>query len=598
MNKITIQLFNVFADNITIPDRRPLTAWALDNVDLPSPPYSIPGPLDLTINKCLIEPIEALHSNKVREVIFCGSPRLGKTLLSDAYVLYTLKEDSADVLLCFHQKETLKAFYDTRFLKLLKHNNILDYETMDRFDATQKLIRLPNSTVRFVSVQNPNSLTALGSRVVIGDECWRYPQGILQQIKSRTNDYRFSKKILFISQGCSEGQDFHLEWQQGQQAHWGFKCPHCNKEQKFLLNFKRKDRTYGGLTFDTNDITKPNGIRDIAATEQTARYECIECRAVFKDTEVDRRQLNNCGLYIPENPKASDSIRSYRCPAIASANMSYAEIVRNYLLARHELKRNRPEKFKTFWLQEMADFWSEGAGRESFDLKVGAAEEGEVKGEIIRFTTADVQQEGNLLYYVICEWNKTLRTIKLITYGKTDGFDGLNKLNKDNKVKDQNVMVDSGAFTRLVYRACASHHHFDAAGRFYCWTATKGEEPKDGSYFNPTTKKNTFFSRPKTMEAGITLPDGKKLSCPFVTFSNRTSKDILKALLDQTHPDYKLFMTEEALRDEDFKNQLNSEHLEFKDGKGTWVVNKDHIDNHYWDALVLQILAGGIIGQV
>src|SRR5689334_13393977 len=126
------ELFKVFADNIVIPDRRPLAEWGLDNIDLPNPPYSVPGKLDLSQSRYLIEPLEALQNNRVREVVFCGSPRLGKTLISDSYILYTLKEDSADILLTFHTKDALKSFYDVRFLKFLKHNELFDLELMER----------------------------------------------------------------------------------------------------------------------------------------------------------------------------------------------------------------------------------------------------------------------------------------------------------------------------------------------------------------------------------------------------------------------------------------------------------------------------------
>lgn len=590
------ELENLFAE-IAIPDRRPMREYCLDNISLPNPPYAIPGELDLSLSPYLIEPLEQLANNdRVREVIFCGSPRLGKSLISDAYIMYRLKEDPTDILIAFHTKDVLKAYYDLRFLRTLKHNKIFDLEIMERFDATQKLIKLANGSVRLISVANQNSITALGCNVSVSDECWRYPPGTISQLKTRSIDFLYSRKMLFISSGCDEGHEFHSEWLQGHQAWWGFKCEYCGVEQKYYLNYRLKDGTRAGLTFDTNDLTKPNGIRDVTATEKTAHYKCISCRAVFKDDAIDRPKLLKSGLYIPENSKAPEDIRSYQCPSIAK--IPFAKIVREFLTAKHERKRGKGESYRVFWMQTMAAFWSENLGREEYQLKVGQVEDGETKGTVIRFLACDVMQDGNLLYYVICEFNKELKSIKLITYGKTDGFSALQKIWRDNQVKDQNVLIDSGDATRMVYRECARRGHLDAKKRWFCPTATKGEKPKDGHYYNPVTKKNTFFSRPKMQDGNVGLPTGEKLFCPFITFSANTAKDILASLLAGGHPDFKLFMTDEALKDEDFKAQLNSEHKEVKNGESTWVPNKEKIDNHYWDCLVLVMVAGGICGYL
>lgn len=588
--KLPAEIESEFA-KINIPDRSDIVEWCSKHICLPSPPYSIAGALDLSLSQYLVEPIRSLQNDKVREVVCCASPRTGKTLLSDAYILYCLKKDPADILLCFHTRDILKAFYDVRFLKLLKTNGIIDL-TADRFDATQKLIRLPDSTVRFVTVATENSLTALGARVVIADECWRYGPGIIPQIKNRTLDYRYSKKMLFISQGSDEGTDFHSEWKQGQQAYWGFQCPYCNSKQKFYLAYKRNDNTFAGLTWDTNDYTKPNGTRDIPRTLETVHYKCISCNAKF--FENDRRLLNKSGCYIPGNPNAKIDIRSYTWNAFACNSIAFEEIAKTYLLAKHDRLRGKHEAFRNFYLQEMAAFWNEGVGLEKYNLKVNSFEEGEETIDTTRISTVDVQMHGNLLYYTICEFNKLTKSIKLIAYGKTDSFDAMNQINKEHNVKDQCVLVDSGDSTRIVYTACAKHGHLDKRGKWFCWTATKGETPQAGTYYDPQTKRNTFYSRPKLQD--VNVGDGKKLFCPFRTFNANTGKDILKALLDNSHPDFKLYMSESALADEEFKSQLHAEHRVMRNGKYTWVTIKENIDNHYFDCLVLQCVAGGILG--
>lgn len=576
-------------------DHRDILAWVQDEVMLPSPPYSISGPLDLSISRYLIEPLVALENDSVREVVICASPRTGKTLLADAYLLYVLNNDPADILISFHTKDVLRNYYDVRLERYLKYNNIITSD-LDRFDNTQKLIKLPKSTIRLISVNTPNSLTALGARVVIADECWRYAPGIIAQIKNRTLDYRYSKKMLFISQGADEGSEFHIEFKQGQQAHWGFRCINCNVEQKYYVSFRKKDyKSYAGLIWDTNEITKPNNERNIDETLKTVRYECINCGHKYYDTEADRRLLNNNGLYIIDNPSANIDYRSYTWNAFACSNISFNEIARSYIVAKHDRQMLKKEKFRNFYLQELATFWSDEIGLEKYSLKVGVSDDESDSQSTLRITTVDVQASANLFYYVICEFDKEKQTIRLITFGKTDSFEKIDKINKEFKVKDQNVIVDSGHETRRVYYECARHGHTDAKGKWYCWTASKGEDPKEGNYYNTLTKKSTFFSRPKLVDANY-VNNNKKMFCPFITFSNRTAKDILKSLLDNNHPKYKLFISEEAANDIDFQKQLNSEHIEYRNGKSIWVINTDHTSNHYWDCMVLVVLAGGIVG--
>jgi phage terminase large subunit GpA-like protein len=586
--------------SFSLPDRRDIVDFCLEEIELTNPPYNVSGPLDLSLSRYLIEPLQALQNDRVREVIVAGAPRTGKTLILEAFLLYCLSNDPADILACFHVKNIMRDFYNVRLLPLLAHNKLIDLED-DRFESTQKFIRLPNSTLRLVACQTPNELTNLGARIVLATEAWRYPQGILSHIKGRTNDFPYTKKIYIESQGNNEGTDFHREFVSGHQAHYGFKCPECGKAQKYEIHFKREDGSYGGLNWNTDDYTKPNGKRDVARTLETVRYDCIHCGKPF--VEYDKKRLNAHGLYLPQNADAKEEIRSFTWGAMASTNVLFTQVAEKYLNAKREWARGNRQPMIDFYQQELGMFWNERLLHEARELKLGVSEStGETVKGAVRITTADVQLNGNLLYYVIADHSKENKSITLVDYGKTDSFEGLDKINKARGVLEHNCLIDSGAFTTKVQRACVKYGRvvpINGKKAWMGWLATKGGHPKDRKYWNETTKTHTWFSGKKWADVNYGTADNRKISCPWIEFDANTAKDITKLLLDNSHSEYKLFLSPEAMADQEFKDQLNKEHAVMKDGKLIWVlIDENDKENHYFDCLNLQTVAGGLMGQL
>lgn len=600
--QVNTEILEAFAGAINVPNTEPLDKWCKHNVFLPSPPFNPGGLLDLKSSPYLIQPLLDLQNPKIREVVAVGNPRSGKTLISQAFTLYTINEDPADILLAVHKKDAIKSFYDVRILPLLKANDVKFND--ERFSTTQRLIKFRIGSMKLTGAQTAADFTQLGHRVLIGDELHEWKPGMLEIFKRRADEYRYTKKILLISSASDSHTDLHKEWLKGNQAIWGFKCPHCQLEQVYHFTFKRPDGVYAGFRFD--EIKNEKGEWDIVTSSATSRYECIGCLHKFYDNDKDRRQLNDCGLYIPQNPNADASIRSYSWNAFSTRNISYESITTAFLNAKKDVERNKYEDIASFHRDVLSKFYHQGMTDEKVELNVDST--GEDGPDGLRFIGVDVQKYS--LYYVILAYFKETKTVRLVTYGKTapDNWGEIEKIRTDNRVGNRNVLVDAGSgMATEVYRQCAAQkkEYIDAVSKqkkIAGWLATKGDEPADGHYYHPKDKKYRLYSPIKKQEVASADKQAKTF-CGLTVFYSSAVRSVLQELIENKHPYWKLYFTDEAKNDPVFNAHLNADKLSTVVSKRSnkvlqrWV-NPDREDNHWADAMNLATLAGIIVGYL
>lgn len=614
--KTQAEIFKAFQDSIILPNTLPLTEWVKQNVYLPNPPYSISGYLDVSKSPYFIEPLQALDNDEVREVVICGNPRGGKTLIAESYLLYTLMEQPADCWFAVHKDDSIKGVMDVRLLPLLEANGRRIQFTDDRFQKTQRFIKFQVGSLKLVGAQNASGMVQTSGRVLIGDEVWAWTDGVLEQFRKRADDFPHSKKILLVSQASDEGKDFHKAYMAGHQAEFGFKCPHCEFVQKYLFSFRFNDGKYGGLNWSTNDDTKPKGVWNIDKAALTARYTCTnpDCRHDFSDTPRERRQLLDCGLYIPTNMGAPPSIRSFKWNALATPNVSYGQLCREYLQADYDNDRGRHKEIRNFWLQRMSHFFSVGRAQDNAQATVGDIEPEESGSLGVKVMGVDSQFSGQHPY-IVANFNLDKKEMQVVTYGKATTFDEVEKLQIDNKVKHQRVLCDCRyQQSDNVFVEIYKHKRKDLAtlpsGRKvqYSWLGTIGiGNRKDHSWYHGKDKRTgTDIYKPYAPTKYIPVKFGtaqkiKGWQCPTIHFANDPVKDVVKLLLENKHPEWKLIISEAAKNDADFMGQLNAEKKickTDKNGYQKWIWQKGPGDNDYFDCLVLCVLRGMILGYL
>jgi hypothetical protein len=605
-------ILKAIQSSIILPNTLPLTEWTKQNVFLTNPPYSIGGFLDVTTSPYLIEPLKALDNDKVREVVVCGNPRGGKTLLAEAYLLYTIKESPADCWWAVHKDESIKAVMDVRLLPILESNGVKF--TDDRFQKTQKFIKFPVGSLKLVGAQNATGMVQTAGRVLIGDEVHEWKDGILDQFRKRSDDFPHSKKILLISQASDAERDFHKAYLAGHQAEFGFVCPHCNFKQKYLFSYRFNDGKYGGLNWDKNDITKPKGVWDIERAALTAHYTCTnpECRHNFYDTAKERRQLLDGGCYIETNSNAPESIRSFSWNALATPNVSYIDLAREYLTADYNNDRGKHDQIRNFWKQRMSHFFSIGKIQGDSQGIVGDIDL-DATGSVVGVPVMGVDSQKSSHPYVIVSFNTDKKEMQLITYGKADTFDEIEKIQLDNRVKHQRVCCDC--------RFQQSDNIFVEIAKRRRKTIGPNNQPIVNSWlgtFGIGNRKDNQWYHGKDKRTGVEIYKAyspvKRIPikfgtnqmiqgflCPTISFANDPIKDVLGNLLSNSHPDWKLVISEAAKNDKDFMAQINNEKkIQITDTKGyqKWEWRKQPGENDYFDCLCLCVLRGMVLGYL
>ena len=615
MKTKTIQqeIFETFQNSITLPNTQSLVEWCKHNVYLPNPPYSISGYFDASKSPYMIEPLRALENDAVREVVICGNPRGGKTLIAEAYLLYTLMENPADIWFAVHKSESIKGIMDTRLLPLFDSNYKRIHFTDDRFQKTQQFIKFAVGSLKLVGAQNANSMTQTSGRVLIGDEIHLWSDGVLDQFRTRADDFPNSKKILLISQASEENKDFHKAYLAGQQSEFGFKCPHCGFTQKYLFSYKFHDGKYGGLNWDSNTVTKPNGQWDIEQASRTVNYTCTnpDCRHRFFDNAKERRLLNDNGCYIETNPGAPSHIRSYSWNALATPNISYSTLCKEYLTSKSEYERGRYAPIKNFWLQRMSKFFTVG---KSEDMSQGTISDidsdvsGSFAGEIVM--GVDSQLNGSHPY-VICRFDTDKKEMQLVTYGTATTFEEIEKIRVDNRVKTRRVICDCRyQQSDSVYLEIAKHRvkgtKGDGTPVTYSWIGAFGVGNRRGGnwYHGKDKRTGTEINKPYSPIKRIPIKFGTKemikgFLCPTISYDDPTIKDVLDTLLKNKHPQWRLIISPETLADKNFMSQINSEKKVCKvdkNGYSKWMWVKSNADNDMFDCCKLCVLYGMTMG--
>ena len=80
-----LEIYSAWKRAFSKPDRRPIEDWASENIMLP-PMLAKSGKFSVAGSRHFIDPLRAMHSDRVRGVRICAPVRGGKTLIADVSV--------------------------------------------------------------------------------------------------------------------------------------------------------------------------------------------------------------------------------------------------------------------------------------------------------------------------------------------------------------------------------------------------------------------------------------------------------------------------------------------------------------------------------
>jgi hypothetical protein len=635
--------------------------------------YAVKGLVEINTLRHLVQPLRAIRNPRVRMVSAMGAVQTTKSLMADLTVPYWIEHDPGDCLWLMEDDPKAK-LYAARCIPLIR--SIPDIaallDDVDRSDKTKTRLRFSHMQVVLAGL-NPGNVQSLSWRYIIVDETWLHPfDGLIRQAIDRTKQYADTCKVILLGQGGVEGDDHDRIHKETDQRELHYACPRCGYYQPFELSRQRPEDflpaqitspgytpptpgTYAGLSWDSTEVTRPNGRWNYELVGRTAHHRCYACDHRIDDLPEVRRQLNDSYCYFPAGtPEAAkeefrqratatnfDDLHEqmfpfgervgFQWPAEASMRLSFSSLVQKYLRAKvsaEEMAYKLP--LQEFWQKDRGRPW--GTSVET-DYKTIVQEPYDVKSdwpeEAYRFLVADCQRDLKKFYYQVfaVALNGESRELARGIAGAFGDPPGKSKpeSNPDPElvtlagvqakwqVKDQRVFLDCGYEMTKVLRECVRHGHVASvkvAGKvrklWLSWTGLKGSGSETFCHINPRTKVKEFriFSERKWYNTSVGTSE-RLPRAPWYEISNLHCKDLLAARRDADASAPKFHTLPEDLPPTDLNSyfsQMRSEYrAEIYNGgkkRSIWLPVQKGRPNHFWDTGQMFMGVNAIVGVI
>lgn len=587
--------------------------------------YSVKGSFDINTCRHLIGPLDAIRDPDISLVSIKGAVQTLKSLLLDITVPYWIENDPGDTLWLFEDDAKAKLYAETRAMPMIRGKPEIArmLEDVDRHDKTRTKLKFKHMNLVFAGL-NEGNVQSISYRYVIVDELWMAKSnGLVRHAKDRTKQYPHTKKIILLGQGGIEDDDADLEHKETDMRELQYRCPHCSHAQPYALVRERPENAkikpeirFAGLSWETNEITRPNGRWNYAEVARTAHHVCFNCASRIIDTPEVRRKLNDSHHYKVTNPLAPRGLAGFWWPGEASMRVPLGDLVVKYLRARvfyDELAYKLP--LREFHQKDRGVSWSEMTGGESkpivyeaYDVKSDWAE------EAYRPMIVDCQRDLKKFYAQVFAVSLAGESRELARR-TLDSWQEVAKLQTEWKVKDQFVFVDCGYQMTEVLRECVKHGHvatLKVGARstkkiWRCWNGLKGSGLELFKHIHPRTGAEEFriYSARKFYDTNIGTNQRSPRS-PWYEWSNLHCKDLLKARRDGAPNAPKFLILPETAAPTDiwsYHAQMRSEHRheDYNGGRkrAIYLPVKKTRPNHWWDtgAMLMAFMAiVGIIG--
>jgi hypothetical protein len=608
--------------------------------------YAVKGRLDMNTVRHLIEPLQALRSPDVQLESVTKAVQTTGSLIADIWVPYLIEHAPGDCLWLLEDDPKARLYAD-RAISLIRSVPEIAamLEDVDRHDKTKTELKFPQMKVVIAGL-NSGNVQSLSWRYVIIDEKWLHAwDGLIRQAMDRTKQYPDTKKILLIGQGGDEDDDPDQIHKGTDQRELHYSCPLCGAYQPFEVSRARPENfpieklrgTYAGLSWDTNERTRPNGRWNFEEVHKTAHHRCYYCDGRIEDRPEVRRALNDSYAYWPAGTAEEVKLAAgkvykeqgilparvpfprqvgFHWPGEASMRLPFGDQVVKYLKAKvaaEELAYRLP--LQEFYQKDRALAWSESIEveykavvREEYDVKSAWAD------EAYRFEIVDCQRDLQKFHAGVFAVSLAGESRELYR-GTVGSFDDLAEIQKEWKVRDQHVFLDCGYEMTRVLRECVKRGHKGRMkGRkglfWFCWTGMKGSGRElflHKRVVNGTVLSEwKIFSETKYYDTNVGT-GGRAPRSPWFEFSNLHCKDLLRARRDGDANAPKFLFLADTLPASDrnshfcqMRSERRFEEWTPRGKQAIWKLVDKTRPNHEWDKC--QMLIGvqakaGIIGS-
>lgn len=574
-------------------DRRPIPDWAAENFWCVYP---------LAIRNCFFQvrdsrhfvaPLEALSSIAKSEISVRAPCRSGKTLIGEVFVASTTCRDPGPTM-WVSEKDSLAD---------------QEWDRMEAlFEASPAIAaRLPQKTPQgsrrdkgtgevpiiggalYIHGAAVSNLQQKGIRYIIMDEVWNWRPGRMDEAFGRIGDYLKlgTSKVLIISQGGIDGEDWDRYYRRGSCCEWEVQCLGCGQYFRPEWTHDRADGSKAGMRWD--EKKDEDGFWIPSACLASVRYECPLCGYPHTDTAKTKAEWNRTGRYVQTNHDARPERESFHWTNII--DFPWVELVDIFLQSVNAMKQGNTDPLITFFQKHMAENRSEHSlmqavvnfVRTSYDIRSKWSD------ELARFMTVDVQETH--YWGTIRQWAKDGRSRRLWC-GRLTSYADIENRREEFKVKARLTALDSGHRAKGdsgVYAACVR----------YGWLALKGDAERTFWHVEGESRVEHSFSEPAWGDPEIgTAGAGMGQKAPLIRFSSDSMADRLDGLIAKGR--WEEPIDDGSPAELEYKRQMSAEvKKEFEDPRTHRTFFRRiliHRDNHYFDCGKMQVTMATLAG--
>jgi phage terminase large subunit GpA-like protein len=459
-----------FSETVDAAEKLGVVEWIERHVELP---HSARNPrFRRDTAPWLNRPLEEVAKDTNDEVVICAPVGSGKTTLFECLLAWVVSQAPGPSLFAGQTDELSKEWAETRLAPVFNATEpVSRLFPKDRHAKRKTEILFPHMPL-FIGGANISNLQEKSIRWCIGDEVWRWKHGMVEEFRRRTHD-RWNSRVVLVSQGGEEGDDFHAAQDLCEQWQWQWQCPHCQRRQPWrfeLVRFERERKAAGGIDWE----------RLAASTHML----CAGCDARFEDTAETRRQLSASSDYI----KVADGVAgrlAFNWNALAVWWIGWGKLAAEWVRAEEAWQRGDREPRKQFLQKRMAQRWEDRTAHVSDDSVVAMRDPSYKRGQmpvnpaLVTFCADPGQMQT---HWSVMAWTDQGEGY-VVDYGTTFAIEDLIALasrmewkieGRDEPVRVTCGLIDSGDFTERVYATCAR-----AGGVFF---PSKGSAAQAGTW--------------------------------------------------------------------------------------------------------------------
>lgn len=382
------------------PPRLSLSEWAERHFVLSAETAAEPGrwrslPYQVEILNSITDPT-------VTQVSVMKSARVGYSLCMSASIAYYMHQDPSSILVVQPTVEDAKNFSKETIAPMLRDVPVLarlifrDVEekgkggkgTKDQSSTLQHKA-FPGGILSLIGANSGAGFRRVSRRIIMFDEVDAYPpsagnEGDQINLGMKRSEAFHNRKIIAGSTPLIAGASRIEElFSAGDQRRYHMPCPHCGHMDFFTFD-RNADRGHV-MRWPDDEPTK-------------AFFECRGANCVIE--HKDKRWMIERGRWIPDNPSAPASHRSYHVWSALSysPNATWGQIASEFI----EANRGGPEKLKTFVNTTLGETWKEKGEAPEWERLYQRREDyrGVPDGVVALTLGADVQKD-RIMYEVV-----------------------------------------------------------------------------------------------------------------------------------------------------------------------------------------------------